>query len=184
MAIRISLAATLLAALALAACSDAAPAGRTAATRTGAAPAPSGVAAAQSSRLEALRTSIGHETQAYNIAIGLITDRLQAGTTPTNPELVALWNEAQTHLDKITADLGRLNALATEVARPAVSSTAPGRAGAPTADTGRMAQGRLAAEINSEIARQNSFLAAERPRLANLGYAVRVGRLGTVRTAG
>ncbi len=172
MAIWTSPAAALLAALALAACTDTAPAGRTAAARTTAAPATSGAIAAQSSRLEALRASIGREALAYNAAVGAITDRLQAGTTPTNPELVALWNEAQAHLDVITADLGRLNALAAEVARRMVS------------DTGRVAQDRLAAEISGEIARQNSFLAAERPHLASLGYAVRVGRLGTVRTTG
>lgn len=160
----------------------------------------SGAVAAQSGQLDALRQSIGGETQAYNAAVGSINDRLQAGTTPANRELVERWNEAQAHLDKITADLGRLNALAAEVARQAsvasstlsaARTTATARTGrgpsrAIESETNRAVQdlNRLTGEIHSEITRQSNFLLAERPTLAALGYAVNAGRLGVVRTAG
>jgi hypothetical protein len=204
MGIWTSRAAVLLAAVALAACGDMAPApadrqgGSTrVATATDGAPTAgrrteprnrqqpqSSAVAAQSTQFDALRASIGSETQAYNAAVAAITERLQAGTTPTNPVLVERWNEAQAHLDKITADLGRLNSLAGQLARPVTDDAALRRVRAAGGDNSRIRQDRLAAEIDGEIARQNSFLLAERPNLANLGYAVKAGRLGTMRTAG
>jgi len=150
-----------------------------------------------SGRLETLRQSIARPTQAYNEAIAAINDRLQAGTTPANRDLVTRWNEAQANLDSVTADLGKLNTLAADVAQQtAATSTMPSPARTIGADrrparagegeTGRTVQtlNRLKGEVDSEIARQNSFLQTERPTLANLGYAVNAGRLGPMRTAG
>lgn len=154
--------------------------------------------AAQSSQLETLRNAIGNETRAYNDAIGYIAARLQAGTTPANPELVGRWNAAQGHLDRITGDLGQLNSLAVQVTTQA---TVAGNVldtvratysvgGAVDEDhrqlraiednTNRAMQDidRLIADLNGEIARQNNFLMAERANLANLSYGVNAGRLG------
>ena len=41
--------------------------------------------------------------------------RLQAGTTPGNPDLVNQWNAAQAKLDAITLGVGTLNSLASQV---------------------------------------------------------------------
>lgn len=160
-------------------------------------PAPASPVAVLSGRLETLRQSLARQTQAYNEAIAAINDRLQAGTTPANRDLVTRWNEAQANLDSVTADLGKLNALAADVAQQtAATSTMPSPARTLGADrrparagegeSGRTVQtlNRLKGEVDSEIARQNSFLQTERPTLANLGYAINAGRLGPMRTAG
>jgi len=203
-----SLGAAVLTTMALAACGETTPAdsGTGAPRLTAAGPGrtaqppndqQAGHVAALSGRLETLRQSIARETQAYNAAIGTINDRLQAGTTPANRDLVTRWNEAQGNLDVITADLGRLNALAADVAQQTTAASnmpsAPRTIGASRrpartidGETNRAVQdlNRLKGEVDSEIARQNSFLQTERPTLANLGYAINTGRLGPTRTAG
>lgn len=157
----------------------------------------SGAVNAQNGQLQSLRGSSGNSARAYNADVGMIISRLQVGTTPANPELVALWNSAQAHLDRITADLGQLNSLATQVTTQAsvaghlldtVRSTYNvggavdedhRQLRAIEGDTNRdMAQiDRLIADLNGEIARQNGFIAAERAKLAGLNYGVNVGRL-------
>ena len=195
--------------LALAACGETGPADRSDAPRVTAPladravqprhdpQAPAGAAAALAGRFQALQQSIARETQAYNAAIGSINDRLQAGTTPANRDLIAQWNAAQANLDQVTADLGRLNTLAADVARQAATAGSMASSPRPTgtgrrppraaeSDANRAAQdlNRLKGEVDSEIARQNSFLQTERPTLATLGYAINAGRPGPVRTAG
>src|SRR3546814_20575226 len=41
--------------------------------------------------------------------------RLQVGTTPGNPELVAQWNQAQSELQQVGASIAALNTLASQV---------------------------------------------------------------------
>src|SRR3546814_20919442 len=41
--------------------------------------------------------------------------RLQVGTTPGNPELVAQWNQAQAELQQVGASIAALNILASQV---------------------------------------------------------------------
>src|SRR3546814_7683874 len=41
--------------------------------------------------------------------------RLQVGTTPGNPELVAQWNQAQAALQQVGASIAALNTLASQV---------------------------------------------------------------------
>ena len=207
--------AVLLAAVSLAGCGDVFPAGgqggsTRAASSTGGATvsgrvnqlrgdqqALSNAIAAQSGQLEALRNSIANETRAYNAAVGHIAARLQAGTTPANPELVGRWNEAQGNLDKITADLGQLNSLAVQVTTQATvagnvldtvrATYAVGGAvdedhrqlRAIEGNTNRAMQDidRLIGDLNGEIGRQNNFLMAERANLAGLSYAINAGRM-------
>ncbi len=54
--------------------------------------------------------------QRYYTNMAAINARLQIGTTPGNPNLVAQWNEAQQNLDRIGDDVTRLNNLANLVA--------------------------------------------------------------------
>lgn len=153
---------------------------------------------AQANQLQALRNSIGGEARGYNTAVSQITSRLSVGTTPANPELVGRWNTAQTHLDKITGDIGSLNSLATQVTTQAsvaghlldtIRSTYNVGGAVDEdhrqlrqieAETNRTMQGidRLIGDLNGEISRQNAFLAAERANLAGLSYGVSAGRLG------
>ena len=153
---------------------------------------------AQVNQLQALRSSIAGGARGYNTDVSQITSRLSVGTTPANPELVGLWNDAQLHLDRITGDIGGLNSLATQVTTQAsvaghlldtIRSTY-NVGGAVDADhrnlrqieaeTNRTMQAidRLIGDLNGEISRQNAFLAAERANLAGLSYGVSAGRLG------
>lgn len=153
---------------------------------------------AQSNQLQALRNSIGGEARGYNASVSQITSRLSVGTTPANPELVGRWNSAQGHLDRITADIGGLNSLATQVTTQAsvaghlldtIRSTYNVGGAVDEdhrqlrqieADTNRTMQAidRLIGDLNGEISRQNASLAAERANLAGLSYGVSAGRLG------
>ncbi len=155
---------------------------------------------AQQAQLNAVKTQVGTDAQAYNAMVGAISTRLYAGTTPANPELVANWNEAQAKLDAVTVGVGQLNSLASQVTTQAsvagylldnVRGTyAVG--GAVDDDhrqlrsiedeTSRSIQttDRLIADLNGEIVRQNAFLGRERANLAGLSYGVNVGRIGAV----
>jgi len=153
--------------------------------------------ARQQEQLNATRSRIGAEASTYSNLASAITARLQAGTTPGNPELVSQWNQAQARLDAITMDVGQLNSLASQVTTQAsvagylvdnVRATfAVGGAvdedhrnlRAIEAETTRSIQDvdRLIGDLNSEIARQNSYLARERANLAALSYGINLGRL-------
>jgi hypothetical protein len=154
--------------------------------------------AKQQDLLNSTRSQIGSDSQSYGSLVSAMTARLQAGTTPGNPELVAQWNDAQAKLDAITLGTGQLNSLASQVTTQAsvagylidnVRATyAVG--GAVEADhqqlrgiegdTSRSIQDvdRLIGDLNAEISRQNGFLARERSNLATLSYGINVGRLG------
>jgi hypothetical protein len=154
--------------------------------------------AQQQAQLSTTRSQINGESSVYGGLVSSITARLQGGTTPGNPELVAQWNQAQARLDAITIDVGHLNSLASQVTTQAsvagylldnVRATfAVGGAveedhrnlRAIEAQTTRSIQDvdRLISELNSEIARQNGYLARERANLAALSYGINMGRLG------
>jgi len=77
-----------------------------------------------------LQTNIGNGNQLLqelrqqtiinaNTYQGLVADiqaRLQVGTTPGNPNLVAAWTQAQTTLDQISDGVGQMNSLSNNVA--------------------------------------------------------------------
>ncbi len=152
----------------------------------------------QQNLLNSTRSQISNDASSYGSLVSAISSRLQAGTTPGNPELVTQWNEAQAKLDAITLGVGTLNSLASQVTTQAsvagylidnVRATyAVG--GAVEADhqqlrgiegdTSRSIQDvdRLIGDLNAEISRQNGFLARERSNLAALSYGINVGRLG------
>lgn len=152
----------------------------------------------QQGALASTRNQIATDASAYSSLVASMTARLQAGTTPGNPELVAQWNDAQAKLDAITVALGQLNSLAAQVTTQAsvagylvdnVRATyAVGGAveddhrqlRAIEGDTSRSIQDvdRLIGDLNAEISRQNGFLARERANLAALSYGVNIGRLG------
>ena len=41
----------------------------------------------------------------YHTAIAGVTSRLQVGTTPGNPNLIARWNEAQSYLSALEGNV-------------------------------------------------------------------------------
>jgi hypothetical protein len=153
----------------------------------------------QQEQLNATRNQIGSESSAYGGLVSTMTARLQAGTTPGNPELVAQWNEAQAKLDGVTLGVGQLNSLASQVTTQASvagylvdnirATYAVGGAveddhrnlRAIESDTTRSIQDvdRLISDLNAEISRQNGYLARERSNLAALSYGINLGRLGS-----
>ena len=52
----------------------------------------------------------------YHDLVGKINARLQVGTTPGNPELVAQWNQAQVELGRVDDTISGMNSLANNVA--------------------------------------------------------------------
>lgn len=153
----------------------------------------------QQGQLSATRAQISSEGQQYTGLVNGITSRLQAGTTPGNPDLVNQWNSAQGRLDAVVMGVGTLNSLATQVTTEAsvagyllenVRATyAVGGAveedhrnlRSIESETTRSMQqiDRLISDLNAEIARQNGFITRERTNLAALSYGVNVGRLGS-----
>jgi hypothetical protein len=67
-------------------------------------------------QLRQVRDDALQNGQRYYGNMAAINARLQIGTTPGNPNLVAQWNEAQANLDRIGDDVTRLNNLANLVA--------------------------------------------------------------------
>jgi len=152
----------------------------------------------QHETLNAARGQISADSSTYSSLVSSMTARLQAGTTPGNPELVAQWNDAQARLDAITVAVGQLNSLASQVTTQASVAgylvdnvrAAYSVGGAVEedhrqrrsieSDTSRSIQDvdRLIGDLNAEISRQNGFLSRERSNLAALSYGINVGRLG------
>ena len=69
------------------------------------------------------RAAIADLAARYQTIVAGITARLQVGTTPGNPELIAQWNEAQGLLSQLEQNVGRLSALSTRVAANASTSS-------------------------------------------------------------
>lgn len=67
-------------------------------------------------QLQAHRGAARESAGAYHGLVGAMNSRLQVGTTPGNPELVAQWNQAQVELNKVGESIASLNTLANEAA--------------------------------------------------------------------
>ena len=68
------------------------------------------------SQLQTMRASARQSANAYHSLLGDINSRLQLGTTPGNPELVAEWNQSQVELNKVGESISVLNSLSNEAA--------------------------------------------------------------------
>jgi len=145
------------------------------------------------SDIQALQQS----SAAYYASVGSINTRLQIGTTPGNPQLIAQWNTAQSNLDKIAASVGQLTDLSNKVA--ADSSLAAyllentrasyGLQGAVDEDHRQLGLlendvnrtvvsiDRLLNELTDDISRQNASIGVERGNLTTLSLAIKNGEL-------
>lgn len=63
----------------------------------------------RSQQLETIRSQTVANVNSYHTLVGAIRSRLQMGSTPGNPELLAQWSQAQTQLTQIDADISTLN---------------------------------------------------------------------------
>ncbi len=147
--------------------------------------------------LATARASVQHDSRAYFDTVARINSRLQTGTTPGNPNLVAEWNQAQTALDRINGDIGQLNRISTEAAADASFASYLSNAtrdafslqGAVEEDHRELSaiqtevdatSVKLDALLNSvsdEISRQSNYVANERDNLVTLSQAIKNGRL-------
>jgi hypothetical protein len=155
--------------------------------------------ATQRGQLDTTRSQMQSDSSSYQSLVQAITQHLQRGTTPGNPDLVTQWNEAQAKLDAVTLGVGQLNSLASQVTTQASVAgylidnvRATYSVGGATDDdhaqlrgieseSGRSIQevDRLIGDLNAEIGRENGFLSRERANLAALSYGINVGRLGS-----
>src|SRR6185437_1971209 len=153
--------------------------------------------ATNAQRLADLRNNGAASAGAYQQAKGLITTRLQVGTTKGNPELVSQWNSAQASLDALSGNINGLNALGTDVAND--SSTAHfalDQIGATYNVSGAVDEDhrqlsllqdetsqtlvmidRLLSEISDDVQRQTAYVANERGSLTTLASAIKNGEL-------
>ncbi len=151
----------------------------------------------QTRRINTLRAQATANAQDYHATRGVITSRLQRGTTPGNPELVAKWNEAQAELDQISSDINSMSALSTDVATNAATANYLLEATQATFSLSgaveedhrqlRILQDetrqttvlieRLLTELRDDIARQTTYVANERASLTTLANAIKAGEL-------
>ena len=152
---------------------------------------------ASNQQLQILRAQLVENAQRYNGLVGSIQSRLQVGTTPGNPILTRQWNESQALLDQISADIGQLNNLSSDVADDSalaafiLESTRAtfGLTGAVDEDHVQLARleddvnrtvvliDRLLNELNADVGRQTNFVSRERSNLTVLSLAVKNGEL-------
>ncbi len=153
--------------------------------------------ASNAQRLAELRANGASVSSAYHETKAQITTRLQIGTTRGNPELVALWNNAQASLDQLSANINRLNALGGDLATDSSAAhyaldtiTATfDVSGAVDEDHRQLSVledesnqtivliDRLLRETSEDIQRQTAYAANERANLTTLAGAIKNGEL-------
>jgi len=147
--------------------------------------------------LAGARQSLAGNATTYFNAIAAINARLQAGTTPGNPQLVAQWGQAQSILDQMDAGVARLNSLSNQVASDSSFGnyllnevrSAYSLQGGVESDRDQLHQieaqttaslaavDQLLNALSDEITRQTGYVAGERNNLVTLALAIQNGQL-------
>jgi hypothetical protein len=151
----------------------------------------------ENGQLQTIRRDILQSSQRYHTTVGAMSAKLQAGTTPGNPNLVSQFNSAQADLDQVSSQLTKLNSLSTQVATSASQAaylqeniqatySLSGavdedhrQLGVLSLDLSRTAAliDRLQNEVSQDISRQVNYVADERRNLNVLAQAVRTGHM-------
>ena len=151
---------------------------------------------AENAHFQDLRRTTVVSASSYNNNVSEINTRLQVGTTPGNPRLIARWNEAQAQLNTVSDVVSQLNTLSNEVAQTSALSNyllesvdaAYSLSGAVEEDHQNLAVledetsrtvvliDRLLQELSEDISRQASFVATERRDLTTLSLAIKNGQ--------
>jgi len=149
-------------------------------------------AAIQQMRGDAIATS-----QRYFSTVAGVNARLQVGTTPGNPILQSQWNTAAAELDRMSAEIGRMSQMSSQVSADAAMAAflldstraAYSLSGAVEDDHRQLALvedevnrtvvsiDRLLNELNEDIGRQSTYASRERSNLNALSLAIRNGEL-------
>ncbi|WP_288904630.1 hypothetical protein [uncultured Sneathiella sp.] len=153
-----------------------------------------------SAQFEAIEASTTATSQRYHGTMAAINARLQIGTTKGNPILINQWNEAQSDLEKIAADVSEMNSLANTVAGDAGEvgfllesvQSAFELSGAIEEDHRQLTvledettrtsvlTNRLLNQLTNDINRQTAYVGTERMNLTNTSIAIKNGGfLGT-----
>jgi len=147
--------------------------------------------------LQQLRQGMAQDSANYYSLVGTISSRLQVGTTPGNPELLAQWNQAQAALDRMADDIAKLNSLSNQTAADYSLGgyildsvkAAYGLQGAVDEDHRQLRAleadvnrttvliDRLLNAISDDISRQSNYVSNERSNLVALSVAVKNGEL-------
>ena len=145
--------------------------------------------------LQKLRQQTIQAARNYHQRVARINTRLQVGTTPGNPELVRMWNNAQADLEKVDRVVSRMNELANRASSTSALAAflldsveaSYSLSGAIEKDheqlkiledaTNRTVVliDRLLNELSEDVARQNDYLQRERSNLSTLSLAVKNG---------
>jgi hypothetical protein len=145
----------------------------------------------------AARASVEHDSQVYFNTVARINSRLQTGTTPGNPHLIAQWNQAQSSLDRLSSDIGQLSRVSTQAAADASFASYLSNAtrdafslqGAVEEDHRQLADIQTEVDatsvkldsflntVSDEISRQSNYIGNERENLITLSQAIKNGRL-------
>lgn len=156
-----------------------------------------GSIASHNDQLQQIRNQMASTSAQYHTAIAGVTSRLQVGTTPGNPNLIARWNEAQSYLSALEGNVSQLNALSTGIAADATmaaylqdsSRAALALSGAVDEDHAQLAIvedeverttvliERLLNEVNTDITRQNGQIGTERANMTALAVSIKNGEL-------
>ncbi|HEY5598517.1 MAG TPA: hypothetical protein VIK47_06910 [Kiloniellales bacterium] len=142
--------------------------------------------------LQSYRAAARQSATAYHGLVAEMNARLQVGTTPGNPELVAQWNQAQAELNKVGESISSLNTLSSEAASTSalaaflLESTRAtfGLRGAIEEDHRQLAVledevsktvvviERLLNELTEDVARAQNYFTAERSNLTAMQVAI------------
>lgn len=156
-----------------------------------------GLISSHNAELQQNRAEMIQQSRLYHQIVASVNSRLQVGTTPGNPELIAQWNQAQAELDKIDGAIAKLNRLTNATAGDASMATylldstraAYSLSGAVDEDHRQLAIledeinrtvvliERLLNELSDDLQRQNNYLAGERRNLQLMSVAVKNGEL-------
>jgi hypothetical protein len=148
-------------------------------------------------QLAGIRQNVAGTSQSYFTTIAAINSRLQAGTTPGNPQLVAQWGQAQATLDRMDSGVAQLNTLSNQVAGDASYGnyllnevrSAYSLQGGIESDRDQLHQiesqtlasltqvDQLLNALSDEITRQSGYVAGERNNLVTLALAIQNGQL-------
>jgi hypothetical protein len=151
--------------------------------------------AAHNKALQQLRQTTIGAARNYHSRVANINTRLQVGTTPGNPELVSMWNGAQTDLERVDRVVSRMNELANRASSTSALAAfllesveaSYSLSGAIEKDHEQLAiledatnrtvvlVDRLLNELSEDVARQNDYLQRERANLSTLSLAVKNG---------
>lgn len=151
----------------------------------------------QNGALQQLRQGMAQDAATYYSLVGTINSRLQVGTTPGNPELIAQWNQAQGSLDRMSDDIAKLNSLSNQAASDSSLAAyilesvkaAYGLQGAVDEDHRQLGLlesdvnrtvvliDRLLNSLSDDISRQSNYVSNERANLVTLSLAIKNGEL-------